>query len=253
MKGIVFAAGVGSRLKPFTDTHPKALAPVGADTALGFVIRRLVDAGADGVVVNVHHFAAQVTDWLAARDFGVPVEISDESPLLLDTGGALAKIYRESRIVASAAPDEPLIVHNADILTDFSLTALTQALADADAAVLVDAERASSRALLFDSDGRMRGWENVRDGIVRPEGIDPASFTPAAFGGVHAMRRGILADISAYCGTALHPFGIVPYYIDRCADLCIRACMPPKPYRWHDIGTPERLLMAQKTFSSTPS
>lgn len=249
MKAVVFAAGMGTRLRPFTDSHPKALAPIGDTTALGLVVDRLIEVGADGIVVNVHHFAGQVTEWLGARHYAIPIEISDESDLLLDTGGALAKIYRESSIIARASADEAIVVHNADILTDAPVEGLAHVFDESDVSVLVDSTRKSSRRLLFDDNDRMAGWLDEKNGTVKPSGLDPAQYKAAAFGGVHAMRRAVLADISDYCGNELHPFGIIPYYIDRCASLTIRAYKPASLYGWYDIGTPERLATAQQAFT----
>ena len=116
MIGIIFAAGIGSRLKPFTDSHPKALAPLGGEPILVHVARKLLNAGARRLIVNVHHFPDQIIAELRRRPFAELVEISDESDLLLDTGGALAKIGAQSNVFASAGDDEPIIVHNADTL-----------------------------------------------------------------------------------------------------------------------------------------
>lgn len=244
MIGIVFAAGLGTRLKPFTDSHPKALADVGGTAALERVIRRLVDGGARGVVVNAHHFAEQVVDFIAARTFGVPVELSIEDPLLLDTAGGLAQIYRRSTLIAGAADDEPIVVHNADIITDFPLSDIVGSLTGGDAAILVNPERRSSRRFLFDPSLRLRGWENITTGDVRPAALSLDGLTPAAFGGVHAMYKPTLAHISDAVGPDLRPYGITDFYITHCDSLDIRGCVPPQPYRWFDIGTPERLAAA---------
>ena len=244
MKAIVFAAGIGSRLRPFTDSHPKALAPVGDKVALEIVLERLISAGVDAIVVNVHHFAAQIVDYLSSRDYPVKIEISDESDVLLDTGGAIAKIYRRSNVLSALGDDEPVIVHNADIITDAPLAGLASTLSGADAALLVDPARESSRKFLFGTDGILRGWINKTKGTVRPGGLDVGGLTEAAFGGVHALNKAAIADISAYCGD-LHPFSITDYYIDRCADIRIKGYIPTEHYKWFDIGTPERLEAAQ--------
>ena len=249
MKAVIFAAGIGSRLKPFTDHHPKALAPIGETTALGIVVEKLIRAGADGIVVNVHHFAGQIVDWLASRNYQVDIEISDESGLLLDTGGALAKIWRESRIIGDAADDELVVIHNADILTDAPIDGLVSAISDGSVSLLVDKTRNSSRKLLFDPKGRMSGWYDEKHDIVLPDNINPTEYIPAAFGGIHAMRSSILSDISDYCGARLHPFGIMAYYIEHCKNVDIRSYEPDKPYTWYDLGTPERLTEAQKAFN----
>ncbi len=251
MKAIVFAAGIGSRLKPFTEHHPKALAPVGLDTALGFVLRRLVAAGADSIVVNVHHFANQVIDWVANNPCGVPVEISDESSLLLDTGGGLAKIWRESKTIQSLGDDEPLVIHNADILTDFPLSALCTRAKDALGAIFAEPNRTTARHFLFDNNGMLRGWNNIKTGAVRPDNIDATKLQAAAFGGVHCLSRQMLQRISDFCGNDLHPFGITDYYIDNCTtDNSICIFTPNVEYRWADIGNPERLAEAQELFKN---
>lgn len=248
MKAIVFAAGNGTRLKPFTDEHPKALAPVCGHPALGLVIGKLIAAGADGIVVNVHHFARQVVDFVESQNYGVPVEISDESSLLLDTGGAIAKIYRESRLMATLGAEEPVVVHNADILTDFPINSLTDALAGNAAAILVNPSRESSRKFLFDTDGILRGWENKRTAVIRPVGLTTEGLHEAAFGGVHAIYKATMRNISDYCGD-LCPFSITDYYIDVCGSCRIKGFTPDGDFRWFDIGTPEKLEAAQSFLS----
>ena len=249
MKAIVFAAGIGSRLKPFTDSHPKALAPVGQDTALGFVLRRLVAAGADTVVVNVHHFADQVKEWLATHPCGARIVVSDESDELLDTGGAIAKIYRDGLFDDCLAEDEPVVVHNADILTDISIAGLCACAEGVDAAIFADTARRTGRMLLFDDERMLRGWTNTATGAVRPDGINPEDYTPAAFDGVHCIYRHTMAAINSYCGEHLHPFGIMDFYLDNCRSGCaIRRYTPEPPFRWADIGTTERLTRAQELF-----
>lgn len=115
MKALIFAAGVGSRLKPFTDCHPKALATVGGVTMLERTIVRMRESGVDKIVVNVHHFASQITEFLDKNNnFGLDIAISDESDRLLDTGGGLLR----AKTLLCADENEPVILHNADILTD---------------------------------------------------------------------------------------------------------------------------------------
>lgn len=249
MKAFVFAAGIGSRLKPFTDSHPKALAPIGSTTAVAMVIDKLIDAGADGILVNVHHFADQMVDYLAHR-YGNAVEISDESEMLLDTGGAIAKAARQSQTIKNLAPDEPLVVHNADIITDFSIADMCANVDTSSAAVLVDPGRHSTRHLLFDNDKWLCAWENTSTGKIRPAGTDISTYTPTAFGGVHCLNRKIVDMIDEYCGSELHPFSVIDFYIERCCNnRNIKAFIPTTPYRWFDIGTPERLASAQASFS----
>ncbi len=251
MKAIVFAAGVGSRLKPFTDFHPKALAPLGGVPVLGRVLGKLAAAGADAAVVNIHHFPNQIRQYLDCNDFGLHVEISDESSLLLDTAGALAKIVRESETIADMGDKEEIILHNADIFTDFRISAMLDRhrAADADATLLVDSTRVSSRAFLFDHDGRLRGWRNTSAGITRPSGLKTDSLIPAAFGGVHIINRYVLDRVSSFVGSILRPCSIVDFYVGNCGELNIRNFTPSEPYSWHDIGTAERLAAAEAEFT----
>lgn len=249
MRAIVFAAGVGSRMKPWTDSHPKALAPVGGVPMLQLVIEKLKAVGVDALVVNVHHFPDQIKQFLNNNaNFGIDIEISDESDCLLETGGALAKIHRESSIIRNAAPNEVIIVHNADILTDFPIIEIAEKLTDNEAALLIDPKRESSRRFLFDHCGRLRGWTNLTSGLVKPAGLNTDGLRMGAFGGVHALSKRTLSDISLYCGDELHPFGIVDFYIDVCSETPICAYVPREPYRWFDIGTAAKLEAAEKSF-----
>lgn len=255
MKGIIFAAGIGSRLKPFTDYHPKALAPVGGVPAIDRVIRRMLEAGVDGLVINVHHFADQIKDHLSEIHIpGVTIEVSDESNLLLDTAGGLAKMVRENNTVMSMHPEEPIVVHNADIMTDAPLNEMLEhhELNGADATLLVDPARTSSRAFLF-KDGFLHGWKNFKTGETKPELINTETLTAAPFGGVHILRRKLLDDISAKTGTVLHPWSITDFYIDTCRERKYAAFTPAGKYLWHDIGTPEKLQAASEAFTSYPT
>lgn len=247
-KAVVFAAGVGSRLKPFTDSHPKALVPVAGVPLLERVLRRLVAAGADGIVVNVHHFAGQVVDFLQSHDWGVPVAVSDESDLLLDTAGGLARIVREQPMIADLAADDYVLAHNADIYTDLDLAAMVADArrSGADAMLLVDPARQSSRRLMWDADGRLRGWINTATGERRPADLVTDGLAPAAFGGIHAIRSSLLDRISAQAGEVIAPKGITDFYIANCGDADIRSHVPAAPYAWHDVGTPAKLAEAER-------
>lgn len=249
MIAVIFAAGIGSRLKPFTDSHPKALAPLGGEPVLVRVARKLLDAGARRIIVNVHHFPQQIVDVLAAQPFADRIEISDESDLLLDTGGALCRIGRQSAAFASVDDNEPVVAHNADIYTDFPLDEMLAAhkAGGADATILVDPARSSTRHFLFDKGGALRGWENTAKGITRPDALDTAGLTAAAFGGVHVLSPAVVRRLAS---EPLRPFSITDWYIDRCGDTAIRAFTPSAPFHWHDIGTPEKLAAAQTLFQN---
>ncbi|MBQ9357036.1 MAG: NTP transferase domain-containing protein [Prevotella sp.] len=160
-QAMIFAAGLGTRLKPLTDTMPKALVPVGGKPLIDIVVERLMAQGYTRFVVNIHHFAQQIVDHVAGQDYAPLVRFSDETSQLLETGGGLK----------AAAPlfadDAPILIHNVDILdnVDYNWFA-RQHLPDEDAVLLVS-RRKTKRYLLFDSGMRLMGWINIETGEVR--------------------------------------------------------------------------------------
>lgn len=246
MKALIFAAGIGSRLKPFTDSHPKALARVGGKPMLQRVIEKLRDAGADRIVVNVHHFASQIEQFIETNcSFGADIAVSDESELLLDTGGGLLKAEN----LLQATTGEPIVLHNADILTDAPVKEMVDAhLATGADATLLASVRESSRRLYFDHGGRLRGWRNERTGDCRPSGFHPelhGGYHPLAFNGVHVVSPSLFPYLRSYAEKRGKVFSITDFYIETAEKLCIRPFGPATPYMWHDIGTPEKLARAE--------
>lgn len=241
---MVFAAGLGTRLKPFTLSHPKALVEVGGQPMLKRVITKLRDAGISEIVVNVHHFASQIIDYLRDNNnFGIDIRISDETGMLLDTGGGI-------KAAAKWLGDDDIIVHNADILTDFPIREMIDNFYRNDSdATLLAAKRDTSRYLLFDADKIMRGWTNIKTGQVRPEGIATAGLSSLAFGGVHVISKRMLPLISNFTTEAV-PFSIIDFYISYCETRRFSAFTPTEEYLWHDIGKPESLEKAQAALSS---
>ena len=169
---MIFAAGLGSRLKPLTDSMPKALVPIAGRPMLEHVILKLKASGFTEIVINIHHFGEQILDFLKANDnFGLTIHISDEREQLLDTGGGVRKactFFEHS--------DEPFLVHNVDILSDVDLKELYDYhLQNGSVATLLASRRKTSRYLLFDTDRRLCGWINKDTGQVKPEGFRPDS------------------------------------------------------------------------------
>lgn len=251
---MIFAAGIGSRLKPFTDSHPKALAPVAGKPALQWAIDKFCRPEIELIVVNVHHFAGQITGFLDAttrdnsRPAAPPVAVSDETDRLLDTGGGLLK----------AAPlmtgTDGVWLHNADIVTDFDIDGMARdfATSGADATLLVS-DRQSGRRLWFDRQSRrLVGWENTMTGETRPEGFvpDPGIQTAASFGGVHIIRpESVFPQLREYAAANGDIFSLTPFYIWAADRLDIKAYHAPGPYRWFDIGTPEKLERCNAAFT----
>ncbi|MCB0587881.1 MAG: nucleotidyltransferase family protein [Phaeodactylibacter sp.] len=181
MKAMIFAAGLGTRLRPLTENKPKALVEAGGMALLEITIRRLKYFGVREAVVNIHHFGKMILDFLERhQNFGIDISVSDERGLLLDTGGGLQK----------AAPHfkgASFLVHNVDVLSDIDLRALYQAhLTSGALATLAVRNRASSRHLLFDEAGFLAGWRHNRTGeerISRPA----ARYQPLAFSGLYVL------------------------------------------------------------------
>ncbi len=248
MKGMILAAGVGSRLRPFTDEHPKALAPVGGKPMLRRVIEKMRAAGIGRIVVNVHHFPEQIRSYLEVNDnFGAEIIISDESDTLLDTGGGLLKAARH------LGGGEPILVHNADILTDFEISAMSARHTEGfPLATLLAFPRESSRQLYFDTEGNLRGWQNLKSGERKPTGFNPdvPGLSPLAFGGVHIVSPAIFPLLEEYAARNGKVFSITPFYLEIAERAVIKAFSPTSPFFWHDIGSPEKLAAAERALKT---
>lgn len=236
---MIFAAGLGTRLRPLTDSIPKALIEVGGVPMLERVALRLVEAGATRLIINAHHHAEKVKRFVAERDgFGVETFISDESDLLLDTGGGLlhaAPLFRR---------DAPFLLHNGDILTDFDLAAFYRAHRDDDTlATLAVNHRPITRYLAFDEAGWLRGFGNSATGFEERVGEPRGAIERIGFCGVHVIsprifdlitERGVFSIIPLYLRLSREGFRIAPYSIDGST--------------WIDIGKPEQLEQARRKF-----
>lgn len=247
---MIFAAGIGSRLRPFTSRHPKAMARVGGTPMLRRVMDNLARAGVSEIVVNAHHFAGEIVDYVDSHPGPVPVRISDETALLLDTGGGVLK----ARDLLEG--DGPVILHNSDILTNLNLSEMYAAhMASGADVTLLCASRVTSRYLYFDKDGgRLSGWCNERSGECRPAGFAPDNhMDKLAFGGIHVISPSVFTVLERYRDRNI-PFSLVPFYVDNMDRLDIRAYVPSADgFVWCDIGTPESLQnanMLAKTLES---
>lgn len=189
MKAMIFAAGLGTRLKPFTDHHPKALAEVNDKTLLEHNIRYLQRFGIYEVIVNVHHFASQIEDTLNDNDcFGSEVTISDERAEVLETGGGLMKT------ADFFAGEEAFVVMNVDILTNLDLGKMIAShFSSPRSATLAVMDRNSSRHFLFDTDLNLCGWKNSKTGETRIS-RDVAPLRPLAFSGVQVLTPAVFSQ-----------------------------------------------------------
>ena len=191
MKAMILCAGLGTRLKPWTDSHPKALVPVGGIPMLKRVLKKLADAGFDEITLNVHHFADQIVSYLENEDLPVKnINVSDETDALLDTGGG---ILRAENFLA--ADDRPFLVHNVDILSNADLSWLyRQHMEKGSHITLLVSKRESNRRLVFNKDMELKGWRNLTTCECRPEDMkvmsDDLEF---AFSGIYVMSSEVFA------------------------------------------------------------
>lgn len=260
---MIFSAGLGTRLKPLTDTMPKALVRVGGEPLIKRVILNLAAAGVDRIVVNVHHFAGQIIDYLKDNDnFGLDIRISDETAGLLETGGGIKKA---APLFDSTAP---ILIHNVDILSNVNLSEFYRIASrseeseegseegrvkseesdggdavDAVDAVLLVSWRKTKRYLLFNDDMRLVGWTNIETGEVRspyPE-LNPKECRMYAFAGIHALSPRLLKMMDEFPDR----FGIIDFYLKACATHNIKGYVKDD-LKLMDIGKLDTLAQAEE-------
>ena len=218
MKALIFAAGLGTRLKPITDTMPKALVPVGGKPLIEHVARKLKASGVDSAVVNVHHFADMIDEWVDNQDI-MPMDVSDERACLLETGGGVlhARPYLEDC--------GHFLIHNVDIISDLDIQWFASQVREDAVATLLVSDRKTSRYLLFDPETmRLVGWTNVTSGEVRSPyaDLDMTKCLKLAFSGIHIMSDMVFAVLDEYArekyqGVSAPRFPIMDFYLDACA------------------------------------
>ena len=242
MKAMIFAAGLGSRLKPLTDTMPKALVPVAGCPMLEHVILKLKASGFTEIVINIHHFGEQIIDFLKTNnDFGLTIHISDERDRLLDTGGGI----RKARLFFENS-GEPFLVHNVDILSDMNLKELYDFhMQSGSVATLLASRRTTSRYLLFNTERKLRGWINKDTGQVKPEGFhyDESLYREYAFSGIHVLSPAVfrLMEAPRWEGK----FSIMDFYLATCGQTDYSGYLAEK-LELIDIGKPETLARAEE-------
>lgn len=234
---MLFAAGLGTRLKPFTDYHPKALAPVTGKSLLELNITYLQKFGIEEVIINVHHFAEQIEQVLEQNNgFGSRVYISDERNEVLETGGGLLK-------AAHFFQNEDFVVMNVDMLTSLNLEALIKAHKESDAlATLAVMKRDSSRQLLFDNEMRLCAWRNNNNGEMKIA-RDTSNTKEFAFSGIQIIHTDFFKHI-----TQSGKFSIIDSYLQLAATQSIKG-FDHSGDLVLDVGKPESLILAEQLFS----
>ena len=239
MKAMIFAAGLGTRLKPFTEAHPKALFPVAGVPLLKRVASRLFEGGIESLVINTHHFAGQIEEYVS-RDplLSTRCALSPEPGLLLETGGGIlnARQYLEG--------SGPFLAHNVDVLSNLDLHRFIADHRPDTLATLVVSERKTSRYLLFDEEMRLTGWTDLRTGEVRSPfpGLDPARNRMLAFAGIHLLSDRVFSAMEA-CGFSGR-FSIIDFYLQAAARYPIYGFVP-EGFRMMDVGKVETLGQAE--------
>lgn len=236
----IFAAGLGTRLKPLTDTMPKALVPYQGIPLLERTIETLKKGGFDHFVINIHHFAQMIIDFVAEhKSFGTNIEFSDESDLLRDTGGAI-------KHAAASLGNGPFLIHNVDIISNLDLDALYrshQGDPDHPIATLLVSSRETSRYLLFDQDSRLKGWINRSTGEVKSPYPEIASqsveqlveqYRPLAFGGMHVISPEIFPLMEGPRWG--EKFSVIDFYLDVARSHVIRGYEAPAGTVITDVG-----------------
>lgn len=239
-QAMIFAAGLGTRLKPLTDTMPKALVKIGGEPLIKHVILRLKEAGFQRIVVNVHHFAQQIIDYLEENDhFGLDMRISDETEQLLETGGGIKKARD------LFYPHSPVLIHNVDILSNMDLTAFYDhaRTTETDALLLVS-KRQTKRYLLFDEKKRLVGWTNKETGEIKSPHDwvrNDGSLQMLAFSGIHVFSPSLFPLMDQWPDR----FPIIDFYLHACATCSITG-FEAEQLEMIDVGKLDSLQQAEE-------
>lgn len=239
MKAMILAAGLGTRLKPFTDSHPKALAIVNGKTILQRNIEFLAKFGITDIIINVHHFANEIIEFLDSnKNFGSKITISDESAEVLETGGGLKKAAWFFE-----ADDAPFVVMNVDVLTDIHLRGMIEQHKKLKPlATLAVTNRHTSRYFLFDEMDLLCGWKNIKTGEQKIS-REASRYTQKAFSGIHLISPKIFSLMYME-----GKFSMVDLYLELAITHSI-AAFDHNNSKFIDVGKPESILKAEKLFA----
>lgn len=235
---MIFAAGLGTRLKPLTDTTPKALIPINGHPLLELTIRKLILSGCTEIIVNVHHLSEQIIHYIKSKNWDVPIRISDETDRLLNTGGGLFNAEKHF-----TKDNSPILIHNVDILSNADLRDLYQNYShnSCDAMLLVS-KRETTRYLLFDNHMCLKGWTNIATGEIRspfPD-IDINKLNKFAFSGIHLFSPTLFKKRDEYN----KEFSIIDFYLKECRNIKILGVTQPN-LKMLDVGKIDSLKQAE--------
>ncbi|MBN2596967.1 nucleotidyltransferase family protein [Labilibaculum sp.] len=236
LNAMIFAAGLGTRLKPFTDSKPKALVELAGKPLLERAILKLIELKVDRIVINVHHYADLIEDFLRKNNnFGVDIRISDEREELLDTGGGL------KNATDLFIPDAPVLIYNVDVFSSLNLSELINFHKLTGALVsMVVRERNSSRYLYFNKENQLTGWKNCKTGEIKKTGEDMSDSEALAFSGIHVISPKLFSLIREE-----GKFSIIDMYLRLAKNEKILAFKDSSQI-WTDLGKPEDLAWAEE-------
>ncbi len=234
MVGMIFAAGLGTRLKPLTDTMPKALVPLAGKPLLQWQVEKLRDAGITDIIVNVHHFPDMIIDTIRANEgLGCSITVSDERDLLLDTGGGLRKAVTGYGLQVTG---EPILACNVDILSNIDIKELVRAYEQAGVSQLVVSERSTQRYLCFDAQNTLCGWTNIKTGELK--GHDGRHL---AFSGMQILSPETLSHLQ---DMPQEKFSLIDFYLQVMNEVPLKAFVP-SDYRMMDVGKIDQIDEAE--------
>ena len=256
MKAMIFAAGLGTRLKPLTNTLPKALVPLAGKTLLQWQIEKLKAAGIRDIVVNIHHFPDMIINYLKDNDnFGCNIQVSDERDMLLETGGGLRKAeekFRSLGVQEFRSSNEGILICNVDILSNIDIPTLLQAYNPNEMGVVVVSPRDTQRYLLFNDENRLCGWTNIATGEVRGPIADYQSSIAnrqLAFSGMQVLSPRIFDCMDEVVKQKGEKFSLIDLYLSIAQKEILRAYIPEN-YRMMDVGKINQLSEAESFASS---
>ena len=253
---MIFAAGLGTRLKPLTDTLPKALVPLAGKTLLQWQVEKLKAAGIRDIVVNIHHFPDMIINYLKDNDnFGCNIQVSDERDMLLETGGGLRKAeekFRSLGVQEFRSSNEGILICNVDILSNIDIPTLLQAYNPDEMGVVVVSERETQRYLLFNDENRLCGWTNIATGEVRGPIADyqsPIANRQLAFSGMQVLSPRIFDCMDEVVKQKGEKFSLIDLYLSIAQKEILRAYIPEN-YRMMDVGKIDQISEAESFASS---
>ena len=235
---MILAAGLGTRLKPFTNSTPKALVPILGKPVIEYVILKLKKQGFNEIIINIHHFGDQIIDFIESKNyFDIRIEFSDEREKLLDTGGAIKKAswFFDA--------DKPVLIHNADIISDVNLADVYHSHMQSKAmATLVVNDRKTSRYLFFDENNNLKGWINEKEGkTISSSAYNSSEHHKLAFFGIHVLSGNAVSHMKKFPDK----FSIIDFYLSMCDKTSIQA-FEANNNKMVDVGKLDALKEAEE-------